>query len=59
MHPGLRAIIMQGHTTQGEYGEMKYMKGILEKYNFVESYRVDHDEYPILVGLRNSHLKLD
>lgn len=51
-HSNLRMIILQGHTTQGDYGEVDFMKDTLNKYGFrihLESY---HDEYPIMVGVR-------
>lgn len=51
-HSNLRMIILQGHTTQGDYGEVDFMKDTLNKYGFsihLESY---HDEYPIIVGIR-------
>ena len=45
-------IILQGHTTQGSYGEVDFMKDTLNKYGFSIHLESHHDEYPIIVGIR-------
>lgn len=54
LHKNLRGIIMQGHTTQGSYGEMKFIEGFMDDNNFEVIYTNDHYEYPIVCGIRKA-----
>ena len=40
-------IIVQGHTTQGEFGETEFIKNMLFDIGFEQKDVFNHDEYPI------------
>lgn len=46
-------IIVQGHTTQGELGEDMFIASILEGYGYKVQHIDNHDEYPILVAIKD------
>lgn len=47
-----RAILAQGHTTQGEIGTVDGMKRLFEKYAFEAKVLENIPEYPIVLGVR-------
>ena len=51
-HSKLRIAVLQGHTTQGDFGEEEFMEKLLEQYGFTVKLRIPHHEYPILIGER-------
>ena len=53
LHPQLRGVIMQGHTTQGELGNLRYIEDFMKRNNFDVIYKVEHHEYPVVCGVRN------
>ncbi len=53
LHPNLRGVIMQGHTTQGEFGSLKFIEDFMMRNNFDVIYKEEHHEYPIVCGVRN------
>ena len=46
-------IIVQGHTTQGELGEDVFIASILKSYGYKVQHIDNHDEYPILVAIKD------
>jgi hypothetical protein len=48
----VRAIIVQGHTTQGERGQNEGVRTMLSEYGFSFQTVFEHDEYPIGVATR-------
>jgi len=49
---GVNRIIIQGHTTQGNMGEDKYIQDLLQKYNYSTQSIDQHEEYPIAIAIR-------
>ena len=48
----VRAILAQGHTTQGEIGTINGMKALFEKHGFETKVLEDIPEYPIVLATR-------
>lgn len=48
----VRAILAQGHTTQGEVGTINGMKALFRKYGFETKVLEDIPEYPVVLATR-------
>ena len=53
LHPNLRGVIMQGHTTQGELGTLDFIEDFMRVNNFSVVYSEPHHEYPVVCGVKN------
>ena len=51
-HSNLRGIIIQGHTTQGLYGTLPFMRELVTAKGMKIVYVQDHCEYPLVAALR-------
>ena len=48
----VRAILLQGHTTQGEKGQNEGMAKMMNDYGFTYEIINDVEEYPIAIAYR-------
>ena len=51
-HSRLKGIIIQGHTTQGQYGQLPFMNDLVGS-NFLRTiYENPHHEYPLIAAVK-------